>query len=77
MAIGLSIPYKSTHILYQQCNLSAVQAAIISKKKRRELSPPPFSMLRVRLLNRDDALHVEREVWNAVVWVLSRLDVGE
>ncbi len=76
MTIGLNIPYNSTHMLYQQCNLSAVQTAIMSKK-RRELSPPPFLLLRVRLLNRDDALHVEREVRNTVKRILARLDVGE
>jgi hypothetical protein len=76
MVIGLNIPYKSTHMLYEQCNLSTVQTDVMSKK-RRELSPPPFSLHRVRLLNRDDALHVEREVWNAMERVLARLDVGE
>lgn len=76
MRIGQNVGEKITHMLYQQCNLSAVQTAEMSKK-RRELSPPPFPPLQVRLLNRDDALHVECEVRNTVKRILARLDVGE
>jgi hypothetical protein len=63
-------------MLYQQCNLSAVQTVEMSKNGESS-RPRRLSLLRAGLLNRDDALHVECEVRNTVIWILARLDIGE
>src|ERR671928_1895973 len=45
-------------------------------KKRRSFTAPPFPWFE-QLLNRDDALHVEREVRHTMIGILAWLDVAE
>src|SRR5450759_5896894 len=44
-------------------------------KKRRSVRPAAF-VIQI-LLNRDDALHVQSKVWNAMIRVLAGFDVAE
>jgi len=59
----------------QRRKLSA--AHITEMTKRRGKRPAVLSITPIRLLNRNDALHVEGKVRNAVIRILAGLDLGE
>jgi hypothetical protein len=46
-------------------------------KKNGGAFAPPSSHPQISLLNRDDTLHVQREVRNTMIWILAGLDVAE
>jgi hypothetical protein len=60
----------------QQPNLSA-ERFLRDDKKTAEHSPRRLIIIKTSLLNRDDTLHVQRQVRNAVKWVLAGFDLAE